>query len=280
MVSGSAVDHAAPFQLANHGGGAPPLLEAATPRVLEILSCWLQKHGLPAVDMAVMDESQDDPSLSREGRSYKMWVSSIASLIPGQAPVQDLVGDLHDGELLLRIIEVLGAEEGIKLSKKRMNVNPRSRYHKLENVNYVVELCQEKLNLQLTNVGGLDILDGNVKILYAVLYKLMRYHSMSIIRKVSGDKGVDEESVVAWTNKRIAENDGSSAITSFRDQSLKTSIFFMDLLEAMKPGVVDWDLLRGVEKEEDLMHNAKYVISVARKIGAQSHYLGRHRRGQ
>ena len=155
-----------------------------------------------------------------------------------------------------------------------MNVNPRSRYHKLENVNYVVELCQEKLNLQLTNVGGLDILDGNVKILYAVLYKLMRYHSMSIIRKVSGDKGVDEESVVAWTNKRIAENDGSSAITSFRDQSLKTSIFFMDLLEAMKPGVVDWDLLR-VEGEEDLMHNAKYVILWRERLRSL-HYL-RHR---
>merc|ERR1711871_1887526 len=98
----------------------------------------------------------------------------------------------------------------------------------------------------------------------------MRFDSMSIVSKVSGQGGgeIDEEAVVEWANKKIADNDGSSEITSFRDSSLKTSIFFMDLLEAMRPGVVDWDLLRGVESAEDLMHNAKYVISVSRKVGA------------
>ena len=45
------------------------------------------------------------------------------------------------------------------------------------------------------------------------------------------------------------------------------SVFFMDLLEALEPGVVDWDVLRGVEAEEDRRHNAQYVISVARKLG-------------
>ena len=41
----------------------------------------------------------------------------------------------------------------------------------------------------------------------------------------------------------------------------------MDLLEALEPGVVDWDVLRGVEEEKDRRHNAQYVISVARKLG-------------
>ena len=41
----------------------------------------------------------------------------------------------------------------------------------------------------------------------------------------------------------------------------------MDLLEAIEPGIVDWEGLRGVESAEDRKHNAQYVISVARKLG-------------
>ena len=35
-----------------------------------------------------------------------------------------------------------------------------------------------------------------------------------------------------------------------------------------QPGIVNWEIMRGIESKEDLMHNAKYVISVARKMGA------------
>jgi len=35
-----------------------------------------------------------------------------------------------------------------------------------------------------------------------------------------------------------------------------------------QPGIVNWEIMRGIETQEDLMHNAKYVLSVARKMGA------------
>ena len=70
-------------------------------------------------------------------------------------------------------------------------------------------------------------------------------------------------------NTKIMESDeGSSVMKSFRDPENKNSVMFMDLLEAMRPGIVNWEIMRGIESKEDLMHNAKYVISVARKMGA------------
>ena len=62
-------------------------------------------------------------------------------------------------------------------------------------------------------------------------------------------------------------NGSSGELETFKDSDLATSVFFMDLLEAIQPGIVDWDILRGVESADDRRYNAQYVISVARKLG-------------
>lgn len=136
-----------------------------------------------------------------------------------------------------------------------------------------------------------DIIDRNPKILHALLYRLLRYHSLQICTQAIGEgdgvaqpaaegrkrsssksrnlQDVDEKVVVQWVNTKIMESDeGSSVMKSFRDPENKNSVMFMDLLEAMRPGIVNWEIMRGIESKEDLMHNAKYVISVARKMGA------------
>ena len=79
--------------------------------------------------------------------------------------------------------------------------------------------------------------------------------------------GVKEEEIIYWANEKCESNGCSGDLESFSDRDSANSVFFMDLLEALEPGVVDWDVLRGVEAEEDRRHNAQYVISVARKLG-------------
>jgi len=53
----------------------------------------------------------------------------------------------------------------------------------------------------------------------------------------------------------------------FQDPSLKTGIFFIELLSAVKSGVIDDSLVTDGSSDESATQNAKYAISVARKIG-------------
>jgi plastin-1 len=71
-------------------------------------------------------------------------------------------------------------------------------------------------------------------------------------------------------------------VKSFKDSSMKDSFFFLELVSAIESSAVSWDYVKRpptAEKategekapqleEEDLLSNAKYVISCARKMGA------------
>jgi len=53
---------------------------------------------------------------------------------------------------------------------------------------------------------------------------------------------------------------------NFKDPALKDSVFFLELLDAIKP-VVDWSVIQQ-GNDAALLNNAKYAISIARKLGA------------
>ena len=218
---------------------------------------------LPEVEKAEMVE--EDPSLSREARTYKTWITSLLVNIEGSKNIRDLMEDLRDGELLIKLIALItmtandsssnhnssnnensetkessSNNQQIKIDWKRVNSNTSSRYKQVENVNYLLELCKE-LNLNLTNIGALDIIDRNPKILHALLYRLLRYHSLQIVTSALGNtnnktlQDVDEKVVVQWVNEKISKSDeGSSVMKSFRDPENRNSVLFMDLLEAMR----------------------------------------------
>jgi plastin-1 len=57
-------------------------------------------------------------------------------------------------------------------------------------------------------------------------------------------------------------------MSSFKDSSLSTGRFLIDLLNAMKKGMVNYELVTSGEEEDDAKMNAKYAISIARKMGA------------
>lgn len=44
--------------------------------------------------------------------------------------------------------------------------------------------------------------------------------------------------------------------------------FLLDLLEVIRPGIVDYNLVKQGSSEEECRLNAKLAISVARKLGA------------
>ena len=88
----------------------PRFIENGKNRLLELFaaSIFALDHGLEsnektkaAVEKAAMLE-EDDPSQTKEYRTYKMWMNSIVPYIEGAGNVVDIVEDLRDGILLTK----------------------------------------------------------------------------------------------------------------------------------------------------------------------------------
>ena len=56
-------------------------------------------------------------------------------------------------------------------------------------------------------------------------------------------------------------------MSSFKDSSLQNGIFLIELIDAIRPGTVNFSLVNKGQTAEEQIMNAKYAISLARKIG-------------
>lgn len=84
---------------------------------------------------------------------------------------------------------------------------------------------------------------------------------------------INEDDLLKWGNARVSED---LQVKSLKDKSLANSKFFFKLCESVEPSIVDWELVTPGESEEDIMNNAKYAISVARKLGATVFLVWEH----
>mmetsp|Transcript_38113 Transcript_38113/g.61187 ORF Transcript_38113/g.61187 Transcript_38113/m.61187 type:complete len:200 (+) Transcript_38113:3-602(+) len=94
-----------------------------------------------------------------------------------------------------------------------------------------------------------------------------------------------DEAIIEWANTTIAKariaadqnppgpegykwTQSNIAIRTFRDEHLATSLYLFALLWAVDPYPVDWAIVTPGKTKEDRLLNARYAISVARKLGA------------
>jgi plastin-1 len=194
---------------------------------------------------------------TREARAFCLWINSL-----GIEPlVQNLFEDLRDGLVILRVMDAI--EPGIVDWKKVNTKLPLHKIKQVENCNYAVELGK-KMKFSLVGIGGTDINAGNPTLTLALVWQLMRYHVLSILKSLG--ENVDEPKMVKWANNKVKSSGKSSEMQSFKDPSLRDSIFFLDLLNAIK-NCVNYDIISGGQSDDDFMMNAKYCISIARKLG-------------
>ncbi|MQL72175.1 hypothetical protein Taro_004504, partial [Colocasia esculenta] len=102
------------------------------------------------------------------------------------------------------------------------------------------------------------------------LWQLMRYNILQLLRNLrfhSHGKEITDVDILNWANKKVNDSGRHSHIESFKDKSLSSGIFFLDLLSSVAPRVVDWNLVKRGGTEEERKMNASYIISVARKLG-------------
>jgi len=210
-------------------------------------------------DLAGMME--DDFGDSREERAFRMWMNTLG--IP-ELYINSLFEDCKDGLALLKVIDFI--EPGIVNWDKKVEKDPSNKFKKLTNCNYVIDLGKE-MKFSLVGIGGVDINDGNKKLLLALVWQLMRYHTIKFLSKLSmGGAAVKEDQIIEWANKKVAAAGRSGEMKSFKDKTLSTSHFFFDLLYAVNGEIINWDLVTDGETDENKLLNAKYAISVARKL--------------
>ena len=73
--------------------------------------------------------------------------------------------------------------------------------------------------------------------------------------------------MLRWANEAVAAAGSERRAASFADGTLGDGLFFAELLDAVRPGCIQRDALTPGTSDDERKANAKYVLSVARKVG-------------
>eukprot|EP01137_Pigoraptor_chileana_P034968 Opistho-2@28288 len=214
-------------------------------------------------EKAALDDALFNSEGDREARAFALWMNSL-----GIDPfVNNLYEDLKDGLVLLRVFDKI-SPGSVNWDKVNKNTPITSKFKRLENTNYAV-VIGKSLKFSLVGIAGADITDGSKMLTLALVWQMMRFHVLSILKSLSKDgKEVSEDEMIKWANETVRKAGKSSKMDSFKDSSLTTGIFFLDLMGGLKKGIVNYDLVTPGTSEADAKLNAKYAISIARKLGA------------
>ncbi|XP_008425771.1 plastin-3-like [Poecilia reticulata] len=207
---------------------------------------------------------------TREERTFRNWMNSL-----GVSPtVNHLYVDLQDAMVILQLYERIKVEVdwNNKVNKPpypKLGTNMK----KLENCNYAVELGKTT-KFSLVGIGGQDLNDGNPTLTLALVWQLMRRYTLNVLEELGDGEKVNDDIIVRWVNKTLAEAGKSTKISSFKDKEISSSLAVLELIDAIQPGSINFDLVKtGKLSEDDKLDNAKYAISMARKIGARVYAL-------
>jgi len=210
---------------------------------------------------------------TREEKTYRNWMNSL-----GVSPyVNWMYSDLADGLIIFQLYDIIkpGVVTWPKVHKKFNRM--RKFMEKLENCNYVVDLGR-KQKFSLVGIAGQDICDGNATLTLALVWQLMRAYTLNMLSALpqcgndSNGKLVEGE-IIKWVNEKLAEAGKTSTIRSFQDPMISSGMPLIDLIDAIKPGCINYDLVVEGDGEEERIANAKYGISMARRLGARVYAL-------
>ncbi|KAL9347550.1 hypothetical protein Peur_058916 [Populus x canadensis] len=226
------------------------------------------RNGLSAdtSKMSFAEMMTDDAQTSREERCFRLWINSLGTA----TYVNNVFEDIRNGWVLLEVLDkVSPGSVNWKLASKPPIKMP---FRKVENCNQVIQIGKD-LCFSLVNVAGNDIVQGNKKLILAYLWQLMRFTMLQLLKNLrshsshSQGKEITDADILKWANNKVKKAGRTSQMESFKDKNLSNGIFFLELLSAVEPRVVNWSVVTKGETDEDKKLNATYIISVARKLG-------------
>ncbi|XP_077304245.1 plastin-3 isoform X2 [Lithobates pipiens] len=207
---------------------------------------------------------------NREERTFRNWMNSL-----GVNPhVNHLYNDLQDSLVILQLYEKIKVP--VDWSKVNKPPYPKlgANMKKLENCNYAVDLGKSPAKFSLVGIGGQDLNDGNPTLTLALVWQLMRRYTLNVLEDLGDGAKANDDTIVNWVNSTLADAGKTSSIQNFKDKSISTSLPVVDLIDAIQPNSINYDLVKtGSLSDEDKQQNAKYAVSMARRIGAKVYAL-------
>jgi plastin-1 len=248
----------------------PSSLVAGNPKLnLAFVANLFNTH--PGLDPITEEEKADiedfDAEGEREARVFTLWLNSLDV----QPPVQSFFDDLRDGAVLLQAYDkVIPGSVNWRHVNKAPAGGQISRFKAVENTNYAVELGRQH-GFSLVGIQGADVTDGQRTLTLGLVWQLMRRDivaTLSALAQRLGKRDIADADMVRWANDMSRKGGRNSAVRSFKDSTLGSGVFLLDVLNGMKSAYVDYDLVAPGRTEEEAYMNAKLAISIARKMGA------------
>jgi len=223
-----------------------------------------------------LEEPEEDLGIqeTREEKMFRNWMNSL-----GVKPyVNYLYGDLYNGLVIFQLYDFI--QPGIVDWKKRVTqdgqfskMDAKAKAQTLLNCCYAVELGK-RMNFVLVGIEGNDIVTGNKMLTLALVWQLMRAYTLSLLKQLSPDGSpIVESEIIAWANERLASKGVS--IRHFKDKANKDAVPVLHLIDVLKPGTIDYSVVKQGSKlrDDECMSNAKYAITMARRINAPVYAL-------
>ncbi|CAD5221133.1 unnamed protein product [Bursaphelenchus okinawaensis] len=222
----------------------------------------------PEADEIDLDEVQVVEE-TREEKTYKNWMNSL-----GVDPyVNWLYSDLQNGVIIFQLYDyikpgVVNWKRVVKIFRKLQGMMDQ-----IQNCNYAVELGKQ-LHFSLVGIQGKDIYDGNQTLTLALVWQLMRAYTLAVLTQCKGgDTLATDKEIIQWVNEKLSSSGKSTQIRTFQDSSISDARPVLDLIDAIKPGTIDYELVQPKGSDQAHLENAKYAITCGRKIGAKIYAL-------
>lgn len=247
----------------------PSALVAGNPKLnLAFVAHLFNTHpGLEPIEESEKPEIEEfDAEGEREARVFTLWLNSLDV----DPPVVSLFEDVKDGLVLLQAYEkvIPGVVDFKHVNKRPSSGAEMSRFKALENTNYAVELGKAN-RFSLVGIEGSDILDGNKLLTLGLVWQLMRRNIVNTMNTLAtSGRDMNDAQILKWAQDQVAKGGKNSTVRSFKDSSLATGHFLLDVLHGIAPGYVDYNLVTPGNTEEERYANARLAISIARKLGA------------
>uniref|UniRef100_A0A8C2CNG1 Dystrophin n=1 Tax=Cyprinus carpio TaxID=7962 RepID=A0A8C2CNG1_CYPCA len=163
--------------------------------------------------------------------------------------------DLCDGRRLLELLEGLVGHE---LVKER----GFTRVHSLNNVNRALQILQ-KNNVELVNIGGADIVDGNHKLTLGLIWSIiLHWQVKDVMKDVMADlqQTNSEKILLSWV-RQSTKNYKDLNVVNF-SSSWADGFAFNALIHSHRPELFNWNV---VEQQDNAIERLDHAFKVAEK---------------
>ncbi|XP_067896656.1 dystrophin isoform X2 [Heterodontus francisci] len=220
---------------------------------MAFLSCKLQSSAMFWSEDPEDDYEREDV----QKKTFTKWINAQFAKA-GKPSIEDLFTDLRDGR---RLLELLEGFVGHDLAKEK----GCTRVHALNNVNRALQILQ-KNNVDLVNIGGSDIVDGNHKLTLGLIWSIILHWQVKDVMKgimANLQQTNSEKILLSWVRQSI-RNYKPVNVVNFTS-SWSDGLAFNALIHSHRPDLFNW---KDVAKLESANERLDHAFTVAQQ------YLG------